>query len=365
MTKKIIDKNLEVKTSIGEANIKFYDSRWEPFDIYGLYDPKNESAFKRLPDEIGLNVNDGVSFLYLHTAGGRLRFATDSPYVAIKAELHQTCRFPHMTLLTSTGFDLYEDTPSGVSTYRGSFMPPYNLSDSYESVIYVGSREERKLRYYTVNFPAYGGVVNLYVGLENGSSLEGGLRYKNELPVIYYGSSITQGGCASRPGTIYQNFISRSLNMDYINLGFSGSGRAEDSIVDYMCSMEMCAFVSDYDHNAPSPEYLRDTHLKMYKKIRAAHPNIPYIMLSRPDFDSNYDDSILRRDVIIDTYRYARESGDMNAYYIDGESLFRGEFEDACTVDRTHPNDLGFAMMAKAIECELKRALMREDYTKY
>jgi lysophospholipase L1-like esterase len=123
----------------------------------------------------------------------------------------------------------------------------------------------------------------------------------------------------------------------------------------------MTAFVCDYDHNAPDAEHLEKTHYKMYEKIRAAHPDIPYIIISKPDFDSNYVTSIPRRNVIFDTYRRARDNGDLNVYYIDGAGIFRGPYEDSCTVDGTHPNDLGFALMADAIEAELKRAFTQNN----
>ena len=183
------------------------------------------------------------------------------------------------------------------------------------------------------------------------------MQYRDLPPIVYYGSSITQGGCASRPGNTYQSVLSQRLNIDHINLGFSGNGKGEDSIVEYMASLKMSAFVSDYDHNAPSVEHLRNTHCKMYQKIRAAHPDIPYIMLSRPDFDHAYNDSIRRRDVIYETFRYAHAQGDRNVYFIDGASIFRGKYADMCTVDGCHPTDLGFALMADAIEAELERAM--------
>ena len=80
-----VDKNLCVETSIKKDDIAFLDVREAPFEVYGLYDYKNESEFKRLPDEIGQNVSRGVAALYKNTAGGRVRFCTDSPYVAIKS----------------------------------------------------------------------------------------------------------------------------------------------------------------------------------------------------------------------------------------------------------------------------------------
>ncbi|MBQ8140671.1 MAG: hypothetical protein IJ038_03130 [Clostridia bacterium] len=359
MSNNIVDKNFEIKTAINLPDVKFYDVRSEPFEIYGLYRAKTEPQFKRMPDEIAGKMNANIQRLYLNTAGGRVRFCTDSAYVAIHAEFTEVGRHSHMTLANDAGFDLYEDSPTdGSSRYVKAFLPPYNITDSYESKIDLNGR---KLRYFTINFPPYSSVKNLYIGLQADAFAGEGAKYRNKRPVLYYGSSITQGACASRPGNIYENMISRSLGIDYINLGFSGNGRAEDVIVDYMNTIDMSVFVADYDHNAPNAEYLEKTALNMYKKIRAGHPDVPYIMLSRPDFDADYDQSVLRRNAVINVYRYAREQGDDNVYYIDGEGIFRGDFEDSCTVDKVHPNDLGFAYMSKAIECEIKRAMVKKS----
>lgn len=327
----------------------FYDVRREPFEIYGLYGARTEPVFKRLPDEIGLNTNEGIKGLYLHTAGGRVRFSTDSDYVIIRAFMSKTTEFGHMTRLGVRGFDLYVDGEGG-SSYYNSFIPPQNIDGGFEAIIVFKDKAKRNL---TVNFPLYNRLEALYVGLQKDAFVGGGARYANELPVVFYGSSITQGGCASRPGNCYQNIISRRLNMDYTNLGFSGNGRAEDIIVDYMAKLPMSVFVSDYDHNAPNVDYLRATHYKMYEKIRAANPDLPYIMISRPDFykpdSKGLADSVARRAVIEESYRRAVENGDENVYYIDGETFFAGELMDCCTVDTCHPNDLGFSRMAKVI----------------
>ena len=352
-----IDKQLAVETKINEPDIAFYDVRENPFEVYGLYRYKTERQFKRLPDEIGQNVNEGVAGLYQNTAGGRVRFSSDSQYVAIHAKMANIYRFPHMPLSGSAGFDLYVDDPvTGISRFHRSFMPDCKMQDGYESILRFS---DRRLRHFTVHFPSYSDVLTLLIGLQKDATLGEGMKYLDIEPIVYYGSSITQGGCASRPGNSYQNIVSRRLGIDYINLGFSGSGKAEDLIVDYMSGLKMSAFVSDYDHNAPNVEHLCATHCKMYQKIRAAHPQIPYIMISRVDFDSSYVQNIARRDVIIDTYRYARSRGDQNVYLIEGEGVFRGPYSEMCTVDGTHPTDLGFALMADAVEAELRRALTR------
>jgi hypothetical protein len=350
-----IDKNLSIETTLLKDGVAFYDVRRDPFRVYGLYDYKNQPIFRRLPEEVAAATSDGVAHLSKHTAGGRVRFATDSDFICIKAKMNSITLLPHMPTSGTAGFDLFIDSPDGAeSRYVRTFMPPWHTKDEgYESRIDLGSK---KLRYFTINFPSYSGVDELLVGISEGSTLGEGLPYRSLAPFVYYGSSITQGGCASRSGNIYQNVVCRRTNVDYINLGFSGNGRAEDAIVDYMASLQMSAFISDYDHNSPSREHLSATHYKMYEKIRAAHPDIPYIMLSKCDLDNSYDANLARREVVYESFCRARANGDKNVYYIDGASIFRGPYQNMCTVDSCHPNDLGFALMADAITAELERA---------
>ncbi len=355
-----VDKNLAISTEVPYKDVRFYDVRKAPFRIYGLYEPQTEPVFKRLPDEVGLNTNEGVKHLYLQTAGGRVRFATDSPYVVVHAVMssgaHHMC---HMPLSGSTGFDLYEDWQDGIARqHLRTFIPPISFDKEY--TVCKDFADGKRMRYLTLNFPLYNALDALYIGLSEDATVQEGAPYRDAPPVVYYGSSITQGGCASRPGNCYQSRVCRAIPYDYINLGFSGSGKGEQIIVDYMSGLEMSAFVCDYDHNAPNAEHLEKTHLNMYKCIREKHPDIPYVMLSKPDFYENFGaqwKNAERRNVIWDTYRYALEQGDRNVYFIDGESLFRGPYEDSCTVDGCHPNDLGFALMADAVTAVLKRAL--------
>ena len=350
-----LDPNMIVEPKIKEPDVCFYDVRNDPFEVYGFYNYREEPDFKRLPDDLAKSVNKGVASLYLQTAGGRVRFSTDSQYVAIRAIMPHIGHMDHFALTGSSAFDLFVDDPeTGISRFYKSFRPDYHFKNGYES---INKFPSRKMRHFTIHFPTYSNVRNLYIGLQQDAKVGAGMKYRDVPPIVYYGSSITQGGCASRPGNTYQCIVSRRLNMDHINLGFSGNGCGEDNIVEYMATLPMSAFVSDYDHNAPTPTHLKNTHCKMYQKIREKNPDIPYIMLSRPDFDNNYDESILRRDVIYDTYRFAREQGDRNVYYIDGKSIFQGKYTDMCTVDGCHPTDLGFALMADHIEAELQRAM--------
>lgn len=354
-----VDKNLKVESSLSIDDLCLYDVRTEPFDIYGLYDPKEEQVFKRIPDDVAESTSNGVAILAKNTAGGRVRFTSDSSYIAIKAVMPTVTHFSHMTLAGTSGFDLYVDQ-GGKGIYKGTFMPPYDMSNGYESIIRFPDRETRSV---TIHFPLYNDVSDLYVGLQADAAVDHGAKYAYTKPILYYGSSITQGGCASRPGNCYQNIISAKLDCDHINLGFSGSAMAEDEITEYMAALDFSIFVCDYDHNAPSIEYLNATHEKMFLKIRRTHPVTPVIFISKPDFENGIEQNIMRRDVIYRTYMNARSRGDQNVYFIDGERLFMTNDRDACTVDSCHPNDAGFVRMAEVISGVIDRILRNSKTT--
>ncbi len=337
-----IDKNLKVTGTIEVDDIVFYNAKEEPIDIYGLYNPRGEEVFKRLPDDVAAATSEGVAILAKNTAGGRARFCTDSEYVAIRAESKQEFFMSHMTLMGQGGFDMYI-TENGKTEYKRSFMRPHEMNDGYTSIIHFG---DNKMRDITINFPLYNNVEALYIGIQETAQITGGGRYKYEKPVLYYGSSITQGGCASRPGNSYQGFISRKYDCDFINLGFSGCGMGEDAIVDYMRELDVSIFVCDYDHNAPTAEHLKATHERLYRRYREKQPDTPIIFISKPDFLGREAD-IIRRDIIKATYDKAVAEGDKNVYFIPGETLFNGNLD--CTVDSAHPNDLGFYHMGNVI----------------
>ena len=332
-----IDSNFAIETKIDKEDIKFYKIDDAPFKIYGVF--RENGKFRRMPEDVAKSVSEGVYALHSNTAGGRVRFVTDSPYIAIYAKMDGLGKMPHFTLTGSVGFDLYID-----NNYAKTFAPPLDIEDGYESIFEL---EKKELREITINFPLYSNINELFIGLQDTAHISEAKAYKNAKPMVYYGSSITQGGCASRPGMSYQAIVSRALDYDYINLGFSGNAKAEDEIIEYIKNLDMSIFVYDYDHNAPSVEHLEKTHEKMFKAIREKNPLLPVIMMSRPKHFLT-DEEKIRRNIIETTYRNAVLSGDKNVYFIDGEALTE-LCKDSGTVDNCHPTDFGFASMAKAL----------------
>ena len=340
-----IDKNFAVQTEITKTDIRYYDVLEEPFRIYGVY--YHEGKFRRLPEEVAKTVSDGVLRLHSHTAGGRVRFRTNSPYIAIVAEMPIIGKMAHFALSGSAGFDLYVGT-----RYTKTFIPPFGIKGGYKSLAELGSAQMRDI---TINFPLYSEITKLYIGLQEDAVLEAPKPYGVETPIVYYGSSITQGGCTSRPGMTYESILSRRLDADHINLGFSGSAKGEPEIAQYISGLNMSMFVYDYDHNSPSMEHYRETYEPMFRKIRDANPDLPIICMGRPQYYMN-DNIRQRLEVIQQTVENSRARGDDKVWMITGPELMAltdGEGH----VDGCHPTDLGFLSMANALEKLIKTIL--------
>ena len=340
-----IDPNFQVGATLGRDDLHFYPVEQPPFSVHGLM--REDGQFVRMPKKVAETVNDGVAALYKHTAGGRVRFATDASSIAISVTYGEISRMSHFTLTGCAGFDLYAD-----GRYIKTYIPPYDVQTHFESVLPIPG--EPAMRQITLEFPAYSGVKFLSVGLPQGCRLEAAKPYLHVLPVVYYGSSITQGGCASRPGNTYQAILARELDTDYLNLGFSGNAKGETAMARYIASLPMRVFVMDYDHNAPNAEHLKATHEPFFQIIREKQPDLPVIFISRPAAYLS-DEEMRMREIIRTTWWNAVKAGDKRVTFIDGSTFFTGRGGDSCTVDACHPNDLGFMAMATDILPTLRR----------
>jgi len=346
-----IDKNFAVQ-NVTEEDVEWHEITEPEFSLYGVYFDESESCYVRFPNAIAKQVSDRIEELNRYTSGGRLRFTTNSPYICVKAVMRNVAIMNHQPIAGHYGFSLYLNNkfyalfaPSCLNVNQFTGEDVY-----YDEIKYIGNyfTNQGDTHDFTMFFPCYGGVKKLYIGLKKGCLLSKHKPYTHTKPVAYYGSSITQGGVASRPGNEYQGHISRWLDTNYFNFGFSGRARGEQVMADYFARIDASVFVIDYDYNAPGPDHLRATHYNFYKTVRDKNPDTPIIMVTRPTFGRLREDEE-RRSIVKATYDKATADGDKLVTFIDGETLFTDDDRDACTVDGVHPNDLGFYRMAKVI----------------
>ncbi len=349
-----IDVNFK-KSEIGGKELIFTNALQAPFQLSGFAWYNQEHKMCRLPESVLPFTNDGVRCLAYHTSGGMIRFRTNAATIAIHAELNEPGDMNHMPRNASAGFDLYLDTGKN-KTYFKSISP--GIGENKIEGILADGLPENEMREWSLYMPLYSGVNNVEIGVTPGCDFNLPTAFNIEKPIVFYGSSITQGGCASRSGNAYINFLGRWIDAPVVNLGFSGSGRGEIAIAEAIASLDISAFILDYDHNAPDPQHLKDTHEKFFKIIRDKQPELPIIMMSKCDFYQN-DDCCQRREIIRQTWLNAVNNGDKNAFFIDGETLFGTDNRDACTVDGCHPNDIGFFRMAKTVLPVLLEAIKK------
>ena len=339
------DPRLVVPSYIGKPDVRFFDIDEFPFKIYGV--SRFGDGYLRVDPSVAARLNSRAKKFNSATAGGRVRFKTDSPYVAVRVHIGEIYRVPMLTLTASAGLDLYEG-----KKFLGSFNPPYELQSGgvYEAVINLGEKRWREL---TVNMPLYSGINGLFIGISESAEISSAGEYNMPEPIVFYGSSITHGACASRPGTTFSARLSRMLDADIVNLGFGAGCRGETELAEYIGGLGAKLLVCAYDHNAPNSQKLSLTHKPFYESLRRVSPDMPMLFVSRPEIEPTEDGEI-RRGIIKETVAYAASRGDKNVYYLNGGELLR-DFD--LTHDLVHPNDLGQDRIAVRLFDEITKIL--------
>lgn len=349
-----IDPNFKAAPALAGGTYVNIDN--PPFRVYGV--GKDEKGYYRMDPAVAARVNDGVNVLNRHTAGGVIKFRTNSPTLSLRAEKPiEAGLMMHFTAIGTAGFNAYCG-----EHLLGSFFP-YAAKDTLLFADFSGQidygmasclRDTDGFYDITLYMPLYAAYGDILLCIPEGYEFRASEPFPNEKPIVFYGSSITQGACADTPGTAYTNILSRRLNRYCVNLGFSGSARGEDSMIEYLANSDMSVFVLDYDHNAPSAEHLQNTHEKLFTAVREKHPELPIVMASSiPWYPvGRYDPS--RREIVRRTYEHAVARGDKNVYFLDGASFFEDVPYDLCTIEGIHPNTMGMYLMAEGFYKVLK-----------
>ncbi|MDD7411810.1 MAG: SGNH/GDSL hydrolase family protein [Eubacteriales bacterium] len=302
----------------------------------------------RLPADVIDQVNSGVSEVAKFPSGARVRFATDSRRIALCAVVGPAGYIKNVGAIGKCGLAGYVDGEWHYVVYPAA-------SDAEEM---TGAYDlDGKMHEHTVYLPLFTPLYDLMIGLDDDAQVKPPRPYAVQKPIVFYGSSITNGASATHAGNAYVSIVCRRLDASFLNLGFSGSARGEESIARYIAGLDMSLFVMDYDHNAPDAAHLEATHERFFRIVREAQPDLPIALISKPDFDIDPEGNAARRAVIRRTYEHALAAGDARVRFIDGETLFGTTERRDCLVDGTHPNDLGFRRMADAITPVLRELL--------
>ena len=352
-----IDKNFDTSFECPK-DVKWHSILDNRFSIYGVSYSEEEKIFRRFPKTFAGTISESVEALAKHTSGGRVRFKTNSSYIVLYVEEPFEEPFPHMAISGKNGVSIYIN-----GKFTNIIAPSYHQITNadpnfggngkivFDGIVHPSELDGREYQV-EIYLPLYSGVRNIFIGLDGSSSILPPKPYKHEKPVIFYGSSITQGGCASKPGDDYPGRLSRMIDVNYVNYGLSGNAKAEPEMADFIAKQSASIFVLDYDHNAPDSEYLKTTHFALYKTVRDINPETPIIIMTMPAFDENKQKPInkARRDVIFKTLEKAKKLGDKNIYLIDCYGCFGSLSNGECgTVDGCHPDSLGFLRMSEKI----------------
>jgi len=357
-TSQKLDPNMALKKADADGII-WFDPREDPFELTGFEWIKEDKVYRRLPLNPDWEIRDAVDQLANHTAGGQLRFRTNSQRILVKVELRERSGMYHMPATGQSGFDLYMLNEEG-QKYRRTTRFPHD-SISYQAELYNTNNPETGV--FTLNFPLYNGVNSVLIGLEQGSLVEAPPPFKHPGKIVVYGTSITQGGCVGRPGMAYTNILSRDLDMQFVNLGFSGNGRGEPALAHLINEIpDTRMIVLDYEANAGLS--MKETLGPFVDVLRDMHPDIPILIVSKIRYAYNQEGStsykqwMELRDFQKELVNKRKGAGDKHIYFLDGSTIL-GDDYDECTVDGVHPNDLGSFRIAEVLEPVIESILTR------
>jgi lysophospholipase L1-like esterase len=360
-----LDEYMRERNVPDEDGIVWHSPNRPPFRLCGFAWFSRDGKYRRLPAEPDYPIRPAVDSLADCTAGGQIRFRTDARTIAIRAELSGSNSMYHMAPTGQCGFDCYLAKPGETWLYAGTARVA--LGETRIEHRFLDAPDlHGELKDVLINFPLYQGVQIVEIGLNEGAAVEETASIREKRKVIMYGTSITQGGCASRPGLLPTNVWSRRFPFEFINLGFSGNGKGEAEIARIIAQIEDPALlILDYVSNAESLEKYAATLPAFVRIYRERHAGVPILILSRIPYAADRHDARSRhlreryRDIGREVTERLRLAGDRRIFFYDGTDLLGEDFEE-CTVDGTHPTDLGFMRIADKLTPILADLLLAE-----
>lgn len=351
------DARMAVSEPVVADGLEWIDGRTLPIEGRAFDD--TDAYFHRLPSNVTTNVNDGVRWMKYHTTGMQFRFKTDSDRLVFKwmPVDRGSLAMDHMPATGVSGIDVYAyDAAARKWRYK------------HTGRIFSGEKGGTLDIAWTpgtpclVNLPLYNGVSAFALGVKPGSKIKKLPPRANGIDksVVFYGTSITHGGCASRPGLSWVNVLGRNLDVPIVNLGFSGSGFMELEMSEHLARIDASCYVLDClwnmsDETEKGSEFrcVRRNYEPFIRNLRAKRPGVPIVMAEQCDVFCGPPN---KKDVFVKAlYDRLVAEGWEKLYYLPKTGMYSGDGEG--TVDGCHPNDRGMETVARAFEKVVKTAL--------
>ena len=359
------DPAMALKAAVVDTNgVKWIDGKYLPLE--GKAFPNTTAFYDRLPSNVTEKVNAGVRGMRNHSSGMQFRFRTDSKNLAFKwVPVSDSLAMDHMPSTGKSGIDVYRQLADGRWVYvkTGRIRNP---AGGDLSIPWTPGTP------CLVNLPLYNGIKSFTLGIDKNAKVEalGPRKSGIDKPVVFYGTSITHGGCASRPGLAFPSIVGRDLDVPIVNLGFSGSGRMEFEMSEHLAAIDASCYVLDCLWNMgrvrggkcdedlkgakPGADMIvRVRYEPFTRNLRAKRPGVPIVMAEQCDV---YCKGPNAKDVFIKKlYEKLVAEGWKNLVYLPKDGMYSGDLEG--TVDGCHPNDIGMQSMANAFGEAVKDAL--------
>ena len=342
-------------TAFAQVKINWHDVTQWGIEGRGWGNQERKRWFDRFPAKAEDKVTASVWGLSRHSAGMMVRFKTDANAIYAKWKVTSS-RFgmPHMPPSGVSGLDLYARDPKGKWRWAAATKP---TKQEMQATLLRGITPG--LREYALYLPLYNGTESLEIGVPEDAKFEG-LAPRKAKPLIFYGTSITHGACASRPGIAHPAILGRWFDLPVINIGFSGNGKMHREVGDLMIEVDAAAYIIDCLPNM-NATMVAERCVPLVKQLRKARPNTPIVLVEDRRFPNSWlvpskskfhDDNhaALRK-----AYEQLKAAGIKHLYYLEGDALLGDDTEG--TTDASHPNDLGFLRQAEAFEPVLRKAL--------
>lgn len=356
-----------VRTAGAQTNLRWFEINANTQAVISgrLGDSKEITQFDRLPLSMKNKVRPELWELSTNSAGEYIDFSTGATAITIKYQTSGSRSMPHMPATGVSGIDLYaRDKDNNWHWARGQ----YSFGDT-TTYLFKHLPARGNITAYRLYLPLYCRTVKLMVGVDNRETLTF-LPANSRPPVVLYGTSILQGACASRPGLAWSNILGRKIESPVVNLGFSGNGRLEEALLSYMTTTVAALYVLDCQPNLhdsiayPAAE-IRRRIIKGIEILRKAHPQTPILLTAHSsgvrgiNLDKQLNDKyVWTTEILYSVFRELRKAGHTKLYLLSAQDI---GFDYECTVDGTHPNDLGMMKYAEAYTQKIQSILKKEQ----